>query len=153
LFMEVLFEKKIQKLPQVKICSGLRMLAITFPVLVFLFFSFTVAAQNTIRISGQVTNELGQGVSRASISVKGSTTGTTADENGHFEITAPSDATLVISAINFTETEVAVNNRTSINVSLISLDRIGTEVIVVGYGTQRKEAVTGSVASINGDRM
>jgi TonB-linked SusC/RagA family outer membrane protein len=60
---------------------------------------------------------------------------------------------LVISAINFTTKEVRINNRQSVDVSLVTLEKTESEVIVVGYGTQRKEAVTGSVASINGATM
>ena len=151
--MKVLFEKKFQKLPLLQNYPGQRMLAFTLQVLLLLLLSLTVLAQNTIRVKGRVTDESGQGVSRASVTVKGSTIGTTADENGNFEINAPSNATLIISAVNFSQTEVNVNDRTSLDVSLIPLDRIESEVIVVGYGTQRKEAVTGSVASIAGTRM
>ena len=151
--MNVLFEKKIQKFPLLQNRPGQKMFAFTFQVLFLVFFSLTALAQNNILIKGRVTDENGQGVSRASVTVKGFNTGTTADENGNFEINAPSNGTLVISAINFAEMEVNVNDRTTVDVSLVSLERIESEVIVVGYGTQRKEAVTGSVASINGSRM
>ncbi|MGZ8538800.1 MAG: SusC/RagA family TonB-linked outer membrane protein, partial [Flavisolibacter sp.] len=117
-----------------------------------LLFTFFVQAQNVL-VKGRVTNENGQGVSGASITVKGSNTGTSADNNGNFEISAPANGTLVITAINFTSQEVQVNNRETINVSLVSFEKTESEIIVVGYGTQRKEAITGSVASINGDKM
>ncbi|MGZ5191513.1 MAG: TonB-dependent receptor plug domain-containing protein, partial [Flavisolibacter sp.] len=117
-----------------------------------LLFTFFVQAQNVL-VKGRVTNENGQGVSGASITVKGSNTGTSADNDGNFEISAPANGTLVISAINFTLQEVQVNNRGTINVSLVSFEKTESEIIVVGYGTQRKEAITGSVASINGDKM
>ena len=151
--MKVLFEKKIQRFPLLQGHPGQRMLAFAFPVLFFFLFSLPVLAQNTIRIKGRVTNESGQGVSRASVTLKGSNTGATADDNGNYEITAPANAVLVVSAINFTQMEVSVNNRTTVDVALVSLEKMESEVIVVGYGTQRKEAVTGSVASINGEKM
>ncbi len=151
--MNVLFKKKIQNFPLLQNRSGQKMFAFTFQVLILLLFSLTVLAQNTIRVKGRITDESGQGVSRASVTVKGSTTGATADESGNYEITAPSNATLVVSAINFAEMEVNVNDRTTVDVSLVSLERIESEVIVVGYGTQRKEAITGSVASINGEKI
>jgi TonB-linked SusC/RagA family outer membrane protein len=151
--MKVLFEKKIQKIPLLQIRAGQRMFAFAFPVLFLLIFSLPVLAQNTIRVKGRVTNESGQGVSRASVTLKGSNTGATADDKGNYEITAPANATLVVSAINFTQMEVRVNNRTTVDVSLVSLEKMESEVIVVGYGTQRKEAVTGSVASIDGNKM
>lgn len=130
-----------------------RILSLAFSVLLLFCFSLPVLAQGNIRVKGRVTNESGQGVSRASVTIKGTTTGTTADDNGNYEITAPSNATLVISAINFTQIEVRVNNNTTVDATLISLEKTEAEVIVVGYGTQRKEAVTGSVASIGGDKM
>lgn len=151
--MKVLFEKKIQKLWPLQSWPGQRVFAFAFPVLFLLLFSLPALAQNTIRVKGRVTNESGQGVSRASVTLKGSNTGATADDNGNYEIAAPANAVLVVSAINFTQMEVSVNNRTTVDVSLVSLEKMESEVIVVGYGTQRKEAVTGSVASINGDRM
>ncbi len=151
--MKVLFEKKIQKFPLLQSRPGQRMFAFTFLVLFLLIFSLPVLAQNTIRVKGRVTNESGQGVSRASVTLKGSNTGATADDNGNYEITVAANAVLVVSAVNFTQMEVRVNNRTTVDVSLVSLEKMESEVIVVGYGTQRKEAVTGSVASINGDKM
>lgn len=110
-------------------------------------------AQNSNRVKGRVTNADGQAVSGASVAVKGTNTGTTADDNGNFEITVPANGTLVISAINFTTREIKVNNRTTVDVSLVSIEKTESEVIVVGYGTQRREAVTGSVGSINGQKM
>ncbi|HQV59885.1 MAG TPA: TonB-dependent receptor, partial [Chitinophagaceae bacterium] len=97
--------------------------------------------------------DLCQPLSGASVVVKGTTNGTTSNEQGNFLISAPGDATLVISSIDFTSREIKVNNQSTINVTLSSADKTLGEVIVVGYGTQRKEAITGSVASINGDKM
>src|SRR5262249_51660100 len=109
-------------------------------------------AQNkTIR--GVVTNEDKQAVPRASILVKGTTTGVTADDNGNYQLSVPANATLVISAVNFTTQEVRVGNSNTLNITLVSADKVGSEVVVVGYGTLRKEAVTGSVASVTGDKI
>ncbi|HET6996368.1 MAG TPA: SusC/RagA family TonB-linked outer membrane protein, partial [Chitinophagaceae bacterium] len=129
-----------------------KLMTFTLPVLVMLCFALPGFAQE-IRVKGRVSDENGKAVIGASVLVKGSTVGTTANDNGNFEISAPANATLVISAINFTTQEVKVNNRQTVNVSLASLEKTESEVIVVGYGTQRKEAVTGSVASINGNTM
>lgn len=130
-----------------------KLFAFAFSCLLILLLSLPAFSQNSIRVKGRVTGDNGQAVAKASITVKGTTTGTTADDNGNFEITAPSNGTLVISAINFTSQEVKINNRQTVDVSLASLEKTESEVIVVGYGTQRKEAVTGSVASINGNVM
>ena len=85
--------------------------------------------------------------------VKGTTTGVTSDENGDFSINAPANATLVITSVGFAAREVPVNSRTTINITLTPEGRELENVVVVGYGTVRKEAVTGSVASINGDKV
>ncbi len=121
-------------------------------MLVMILCALPGLAQN-IPVRGQVVDETGQPVARASVTVKGGGAGVTANDNGEYEISVAGNATLVISAINFTTLEVPVNNRQTINITLAGMARTETEVIVVGYGTQRREAITGSVASINGDRM
>jgi TonB-dependent starch-binding outer membrane protein SusC len=121
-------------------------------MLVLVLGSLTAMAQDK-KIKGRITNESGVPVADASVVVKGSTAGTTANNNGEFEINAPSNGTLVISAINFTTQEVKIGNRQSLTVTLVTLEKTEAEIIVVGYGSVRKEAVTGSVASISGNRM
>lgn len=113
------------------------------------YFAF---AQN-ITVKGKVREENGAPVAGASVIVKGTSSGTSTDGSGNFTIGANKGATLVISAINFISKEVKVTTASNYDVVLSSTDKSLTEVIVVGYGTQRKEAVTGSVASISGDRM
>ncbi len=117
-----------------------------------LFMTNQVLAQN-ITIKGRVLKDGGQPVQSASVLVKGTANGTTTNDAGEFTISASGEGTLVISAVDFVTQEVRISQRTTIEVSLVSLDKSLAEVIVVGYGTQRKEAITGSVASINGDKM
>ena len=121
-------------------------------MLVMILCALPGLAQN-IPVRGQVVDETGQPVARASVTVKGGGAGVTANDNGEYEISVAGNATLVISAINFASLEVPVNNRQTINITMAGMARTETEVIVVGYGTQRREAITGSVASIQGDRM
>ena len=121
-------------------------------LLFFLFFSISGFAQD-ITIKGRIIRDDGQPLAGASVTVKGTAKGTATNDQGEFEISAPGNATLVISSIDFVTQEIKVNNRTSVNVTLVSLEKSLGEVIVVGYGTQRKEAVTGSVASISGNKM
>lgn len=109
-------------------------------------------AQN-ITVRGRVTQDDGQAVQRPSVMIKGSSNGVTGDENGNYTISAPANSTLVISAVNFETREVKVNSRTSVDVTLAISAKTESEVVVVGYGSVRKEAVTGSVASISGERM
>lgn len=122
-----------------------------------LLMQATVLSQNAtaqeILVKGKITGDNGAAVAAASVQIRSTNRGTTSDENGNFSITAPRNATLVISAINFSTTEIKVNGRAEINIQLQSSEKVLGEVVVVGYGTQRKEAVTGSVASINGDKL
>lgn len=120
-------------------------------LLQLLFFTTSASAQNIV-VKGKITNEQGAPVEGASVVVKGTTTGTTTDNAGSFTVSAQRNATLIISAINFVEKEVRITGP-ELTIKLVSLETSLGEVIVVGYGTQRKEAVTGSVASINGDKM
>src|SRR6185369_11094382 len=130
-----------------------RIFAIIVSVLLIFFFASSTYAQNTIKVSGHVANENGQPIPKASIVVKGTKTGVTSNDNGDFQISASSNAVLVISSVGYTTLEIRVNNQETLTVNLTSVSGNMNEVVVVGYGTQRKEAVTGSVASINGDKM
>jgi TonB-linked SusC/RagA family outer membrane protein len=111
-----------------------------------------VQAQN-VTVKGRVTNEAGKGVPSASVTVKGTANGVTTDADGNFQIIAPSNGTLVISSIGFTTVEVDIKGRTTVNASLNTFGSTMEQVVVIGYGTQRKEAVTGSVASVNGEAL
>jgi TonB-dependent starch-binding outer membrane protein SusC len=130
-----------------------KFLTITFYALLTLFFSLTVYSQNNIRVRGRVTSESGQPVQKASIIVKGTSNGVTSNDNGDFEINAPANSTLVISSVGYSSREVSVNNQTTITVALNSLTGNMNEVIVVGYGTQRKRDVTGAVTSVSGTTL
>ena len=83
--------------------------------------------------------------------VKGTQTGTQTDANGNYSISAPANATLVFNFIGYAALEQAVANQTTLNVSLASQDQQLEQVVVVGYGTQRKIDVTGSVATVKGE--
>jgi TonB-linked SusC/RagA family outer membrane protein len=110
-------------------------------------------AQARKTITGRVTNEKSEPVVSASVTVKGTTTGTTTNANGQYSLSVPDNATLVFSYVGYAERELRVGSGTSLNVQLQLSDKELDQVIVVGYGTQRKEAVTGSVASISGNIM
>ncbi len=148
--MKVSLKENLQKLctQQSQACQKLLFFALG---ILLVLSSLPVSAQNTIRVKGRITNEAGQPVQRASVIVKGSSVGVTADDNGDFSIDAPSDGTLVVSAVNFSTQELKVNNNTALNVKLGAAEKTETEVIVVGYGTQRKRDVTGAIVKINSD--
>ncbi|HEY4060593.1 MAG TPA: TonB-dependent receptor [Puia sp.] len=111
------------------------------------------AQQKSIHVKGRVANESGQPVAKASVMVKGAATGVSSDDNGNFEIDAPSNGTLTISSVGFVTSSVRVGGRPTVDVVLATASNALSEVVVIGYGTQRKEAVTGSVASIAGNNL
>jgi TonB-linked SusC/RagA family outer membrane protein len=114
--------------------------------------SSTLAVQD-IRVTGKVTGDNGQALSGVSVSVKGTSRGTTTDNNGNFELTVPENGTLTVSYIGFQSKEVPVNSQSVIDVKLTPSTTVMDQVVVVGYGTQRKLDVTGSVAQIKGSEL
>lgn len=123
-----------------------RLLFALFPLLL----GFASTAQNQpIHIKGVIKNDSGQAVAKASIVIKGISGGTTSDELGNFELTAPSTATLVISSIGYVPSTIPVSGRTTIDIILSKTNSSLDQVVVVGYGTQRKKDVTGSVVSVS----
>ena len=121
-----------------------------------LFLNITVALlASTIafaqQVSGTVTEaDSGAPLPGATVLVKGTDIGTTTDFDGMFQLAGvSSDATLVISYIGFETQEVAVGNNTNISVSLTTAADTLDEIVVIGYGSQRKKEVTGAVSVID----
>jgi TonB-linked SusC/RagA family outer membrane protein len=90
-------------------------------------------------------------VAGASVVVKGATVGVTTDVNGGYSINAPADAVLVFSFLGYATQEITVGNRTTIDVTLAEDTKALDEVVVVGYGVQKKGDVTSSVATVRSD--
>ncbi|CAN5791482.1 TonB-dependent receptor [soil metagenome] len=111
-----------------------------------------VAVQD-VRVTGKVTNATGEALPRVSVRIKGSAAGTSTGSDGSYSINVPDGATLVFSSVGYETAEVAVNGRTEINVVLQASTKVLDQVIVVGYGSQRKIDVTGSVATIKGEEI
>jgi len=124
-------------------------------LLAFFAIGLNVVLAQTKEITGNVTSaDDGGTMPGVSISVKGSTIGTITDMNGKFNLKAPSDAkTLVFSFVGMTTQEIAIGNQSIINVQLKSQDISVDEVVVVGYGVQKKREVTGSISQVKGDEM
>ena len=101
-------------------------------------------------ITGRVTDgSTGSGLPGVSVVVKGTSRGTTTDTDGNYRLTVPDqDVTLVFSFIGYATQEIAAGNRSSLDVVLASDDKTLGEVVVVGYGTQNRKELTGSVASL-----
>ncbi|GAB3915605.1 SusC/RagA family TonB-linked outer membrane protein [Larkinella terrae] len=121
---------------------------IWFSFLVCLQFPALLMAQQTAPVSGKVTGTGGDAIPGANVVVKGTTTGTSTDAQGRFSLNAPSDGTLVISSLGFASLEVNIGGRSQLTVTLAEDQKALEEVVVVGYGTQRKSDVTGSLSSV-----
>jgi TonB-linked SusC/RagA family outer membrane protein len=117
--------------------------------LFIVFSSFSLWAQSTT-VSGTVTDDNNEPVAGVTVAVKGTATGVMTNESGSYSISVPAEATLVFSFVGFASREEAVNGRTLINVTLTVDERLIDEVVVVGYGTQRKVTLTGAVAGVKG---
>jgi TonB-linked SusC/RagA family outer membrane protein len=124
------------------------------PIFILLFFliPFSGFSQST-NVKGKVVDQTGQPVAGASVMVKGANSGVSTNGNGEFEIQASPNSVLLISSVGFTDQEVKVNGNEVLNVTLNRSVTGLNEVVVIGYGTQRKEAITGSVSSISGQKL
>lgn len=118
----------------------------------FLFLLLTsVGAFAQTKISGKVVDAQGIALPGVSIVIKGTSVGTISSAQGTYSLNVPNrSGTLVYSFIGFTTQEIPMNGQTEINVTLASDDRMLNEVVVVGYGEQKKETVTGAVATVKG---
>jgi len=121
-----------------------------FFCLLFSLISFSVLAQT--KVTGRVTDEKGLPLPGANVIVKGTKNATNTDNNGNYSITGiNSNDVLVFTMVGLIKQEVAVKGRSVINVTLVDDQRVLNEVVVIGYGTQKRRDVTGAVASIKGD--
>ena len=121
--------------------------------LLLLLCVYSAHAQD-VRVTGTVVSmEENEPLPGVNVQIKGTSTGTITDIDGNYSISAPADAVLIFSYVGFLAEEVSVNSRSVINVSMSPDIQTLGEIVVIGYGTQREEAVTGSVVSISGESM
>lgn len=111
------------------------------------------AAQQHRLVSGTVTDAGGEPVIGANITVKGTTNGTVTDLDGHFTLEAPAGSLLVVSYIGYLTKEVPAGDRTELSIRLTEDTQHLDEVVVVGYGVQKKSDLTGSVANIKAEKL
>lgn len=109
--------------------------------------SETIMQERTV--TGKVSSEEEGDMPGANVIVKGTSIGTITDINGQYSLDVPADATLVFSSVGFTSQEVEVGNQSVINVTLAVDVTALEEIVVVGYGTQKKENLTGSISTVN----
>ncbi|MBC6997068.1 TonB-dependent receptor [Cytophaga sp. FL35] len=122
-----------------------------FLILWFMGLSFGFSQELTI--NGTVSDEQGMPLAGANVLIKGTTTGTQTDFDGNYTIDAESDAVLVFSYIGFTKSEVAVNSQSTLNVTLSEDASQLEEVVVIGYGTQKKSDLTGAVSTVDSEEI
>ena len=104
-------------------------------------------------VKGQVTDKNGDGVIGATVKVKDAQAGTVTDYNGNFSLNVQKAGTLVVSYIGYLTKEIAFTPGQTLNITIEEDATALDEVVVVGYGVQKKSDVTGSVTSINKDRL
>ncbi|GAO42635.1 putative TonB-dependent receptor [Flavihumibacter petaseus NBRC 106054] len=99
--------------------------------------------------TGTVKDGAGKPISGVSVVVKGTSRGTTTDNNGRFSISAEAGSAIVLSSMGFENRELVLGKDTDLSVSLATLNQNLEDVIVVGYGTQKRTAVTGAISTLN----
>ena len=127
--------------------AALKSLVKTTLMAITMLVSLNTFAQDKT-VTGKVTEDGGSGLPGVTVSVKGTNKGTQTDVNGAYKIATPANATLLFSFVGFTKQEIAVGNRSTLDVKLVSEDKSLDEVVVVGYGTQQKRDITGSVSAL-----
>ena len=107
-----------------------------------------------LTVKGKIVNESGESLPGATVILKGTTSGAITDMEGNFSLSVPSDATLTVSFIGFTPVDVTVGGKTDLgNIILVPDSKELEQVVVIGYGTQRKVDLTGSVAIVDAEEM
>ncbi len=124
----------------------------TFLICLLLFSLETQAQQRTItgRVVDSTTNESLPGVA---VMVENTTIGTIADVNGSFTLEVPENSTIIVSYLGYITQKILITNQTTLSISLEEDTKYLDEVVVVGYGTQKKSDITGSVTSVPKDRL
>ena len=110
--------------------------------------------QQTIKVTGQIVDQSGEPLIGATVRVKGAQTGAVTDFDGNFSIDAPANATLIVSYVGYKDREIAVRGRAIIEkIEMESDSQMLDQVVVVGYGVQKKADLTGSVSIVNADEL
>ena len=128
----------------------------TIQIIIFLITSCLLqqAVAQNIAVSGKVTDKKGSAIAGASVLLKGTTTATSSDAEGNYRISIPEKgAVLVFSYVGTNRQEIVVGSSRTINVVLEDAENVLNDVVVVGYGTQRRASVTGSITALNSKEM
>ena len=138
-----------------KKCNQTRKKNLVFKSLFLTLFLFaTHATFAQVNVRGNVTDHTGETLIGVNVIIKNNKQGTVTDVNGNFSLTVPSaNSTLIFTYVGFVEQEIALNGRTNLNVTMVQDAELLDEIVVVGYGTQKKISVTGSVAQIDSKEL
>jgi TonB-linked SusC/RagA family outer membrane protein len=118
----------------------------------FLFlFQLTAMAQN--RVTGTIKNTGGQAIAGATVTQKGASNAVSSDNAGAFAISVPAGAVLVFSSVGYQSQELTVGNQITLDVTLQAADNTMEQVVVVGYGTQKKVSLTSAVSTLKGEEL
>ncbi|MDL2255539.1 TonB-dependent receptor [Parabacteroides sp. OttesenSCG-928-G06] len=115
--------------------------------------SMRASQQTGKRITGKILDQAGEPVIGANVSVKGTATGTITNYDGEFDFNVPEGAVLLVTYIGYVSQEIRVGNQTNIRITLLEDTQALEEVVVVGYGVQKKVNVTGSVAAVGAEAI
>jgi len=125
-----------------------------FTVLLALASMMQFSLAQTSKVQGTVQDSQGKGIPNVTITINGQRGGTTSDKDGKFTLNVNSlQSTLLFSSIGFNNEEVALNGKSTISVTLTTSESNLGEVVVVGYGTQRKRDLTGSISNVNANQI
>ena len=138
--------------------TSLRLLSVrffkNFSLFLCLALVSNMAQAQDIHVKGTVTDEKGLPAANATVAIKNSKTGVTTDANGAFSIDVPSQQTVLqISFLGYQTQEIVVGNKTNLSVNLAVSSSQLNDVVVVGYGTQKRVTVTGAVAVVKGSEL
>lgn len=106
-----------------------------------------------VDISGKITDENGEGLPGASVVIKGTSIGITTDLEGSYKLSVPEDATVTISFVGYVTHEIIIGTQSTINVQMVLDAAQLEEIVVVGYGTQKKANVTGAIVDIDTEEL
>jgi len=132
-----------------------RIVVIHITLIVVFCLGIAVQGSAQHQVSGTVTDEVtDEPLMGVNIVIEGTTIGTSSGPEGQYQLNVPSaDQVLIFSFIGYQAKEVNIDGRSEVNVSLTEIELVGEDLVVVGYGTQRRRDVTGSVSRVSGERI
>ncbi len=134
--------------PSERPLAGVKRILFTLAAMLLTSLTLTVMAQD-VTVSGKVKGADGTGLPGVSVQAKGTAKGTQTDIEGAYKLAGvPKGATLVFSFVGMETKEVAVGNKTTVDVTLVDDTKALEEVVVVGYGTQKRKEISGTVTSL-----